>query len=487
MDSPSPEPKTAATTTAVTPDTSTEQQFITDPREHDVLCGRGGSINAHPGNEYFRQLVEKRKRVYLTARFKREKRLIASSIVSEIASRNGRFLTKAAGGKWREISDDKARDKTSQALRENAPSIRAEIETEINEQRAAERPPLPQPPQHATPAAPGYWGYPPPPPPGGYYPPPPGPPGHPHHHPHHAPPSHHSPPPGYYDHAPPHWGPHGGPPPPGPPPNAPHPHYYDGRPDPYAPKSAFEQTADVVSSGAESLKNWAWGSNAHANASSSSKRKERPMVYVHGRRVKFRDEDYGDHQSRYSTDRYSRHSLMDMDDQPHELQDHHQTPESSMMTQFADRVLGSMGSWEICGNNDGDDEDPRSRYRAPHIPQHMPPQQSSEDDDMAVEWEQGQEVQLMDQHSPRSPEDAPRMQPPSRSTVQSYASSCHSWIPDQISAASSFFGGHRAAEDVATMDNSSLGSMSKLDVGSLPSWDNVRSDGESFGSGRRRE
>lgn len=111
------------------------------PSENDVLCGRGGSINSHKGNEQFRDLVEKRKRVYLTARFKREKRLIASSIVSEIRAMDppGRFLARKGNkdsGYWYDIGDEKARDKTSQALRENAPSIRAVIETEINEQRA---------------------------------------------------------------------------------------------------------------------------------------------------------------------------------------------------------------------------------------------------------------------------------------------------------------------------------------------------------------
>ncbi|KAI2507489.1 hypothetical protein MHU86_6981 [Fragilaria crotonensis] len=113
--------------------------FVKEPNENDVLCGRGGSINAHPGNERFRQLVEKRKRVYLTARFKREKRLIANSIVLEIRSLDppGRFLSRDPNtGCWFDIGDEKAREKTSQALREKAPSIRAEIAVEINQQLA---------------------------------------------------------------------------------------------------------------------------------------------------------------------------------------------------------------------------------------------------------------------------------------------------------------------------------------------------------------
>lgn len=110
------------------------------PSENDVLCGRGGSINSHLGNGKFRLLVEKRKRLYLKARFKREKRLIVSSICTEIRQMDppGRFLAQRGGrkdGHWYDIGDEKARDKISQALRENAPTIRAEIETEINQLR----------------------------------------------------------------------------------------------------------------------------------------------------------------------------------------------------------------------------------------------------------------------------------------------------------------------------------------------------------------
>jgi hypothetical protein len=149
------------------------EERVCEPNPNDVLCGRGGSINSHGGNENFRKLVEKRKRVYLTARFKREKRLIASSIVTEIRNMNpsGRFLAKTAGkdGPWYDIGDEKARDKTSQALRENAPTIRAEIEVEINAQikeRKQDEELDQEEERKQNPTA-----YPPPPPPAGYYPP----------------------------------------------------------------------------------------------------------------------------------------------------------------------------------------------------------------------------------------------------------------------------------------------------------------------------
>ncbi|KAL9185181.1 hypothetical protein ACHAXT_002958 [Thalassiosira profunda] len=110
----------------------------TSPHHNDVLCGRGGTINAHPGNEQYRQFVDRKKRVYLTARFKREKRLIAQSIVDEVRHLKppGRFLLKDAHGDvWRDVGDEKARDKTSQALRENALSVRKQMEEEFLESR----------------------------------------------------------------------------------------------------------------------------------------------------------------------------------------------------------------------------------------------------------------------------------------------------------------------------------------------------------------
>ena len=108
------------------------------PHNNDVLCGRGGTINAHPGNEQYRKFVERKKRVYLTARFKREKRLIASSIVEEVRNLDppGRFLTKDPHSDvWYDVGDEKARDKTSQALRENALSVRKQMEEEFQETR----------------------------------------------------------------------------------------------------------------------------------------------------------------------------------------------------------------------------------------------------------------------------------------------------------------------------------------------------------------
>jgi len=95
--------------------------------EHDVLCGRGGATNVHPGNMFFRSLISKFRDQYLRSR-KIDKPHISRSVVGEIRSRKGRFLKKnEKTGAWIEIGDDLAREKTSQALRQRAPDYRRQM------------------------------------------------------------------------------------------------------------------------------------------------------------------------------------------------------------------------------------------------------------------------------------------------------------------------------------------------------------------------
>lgn len=85
---------------------------------HDVLCGRGGGTNSQIGNRRFRQLVQEFQPTYLLAR-RKEKPLLARTIVLIIRKRGGRFLKKDdETGELYEVGDSKAEAKTSQALRE---------------------------------------------------------------------------------------------------------------------------------------------------------------------------------------------------------------------------------------------------------------------------------------------------------------------------------------------------------------------------------
>lgn len=83
-----------------------------------MLCGRGGGTNSQVGNRRFRKLVQDFQPIYLLAR-RKEKPLLARTIVLVIRKRGGRFLKKdEETGELYEVGDAKAEAKTSQALRE---------------------------------------------------------------------------------------------------------------------------------------------------------------------------------------------------------------------------------------------------------------------------------------------------------------------------------------------------------------------------------
>jgi len=93
-------------------------------QDEDVLSGRGGATNIHPGNRYFRDLINENRLIYLKAK-KNDKPDISRAIVNKVRQRNGRFLKKRdETGLWYEIGDNLAREKTSQALRQRAPQFR---------------------------------------------------------------------------------------------------------------------------------------------------------------------------------------------------------------------------------------------------------------------------------------------------------------------------------------------------------------------------
>ena len=71
------------------------------------------------GNNLFRSLIGQSQQVYMTAA-KLDKAKIAMAIVKEIKSRGGRFL-RVKRGNWMEITAEKTREKTSQALQTKVP------------------------------------------------------------------------------------------------------------------------------------------------------------------------------------------------------------------------------------------------------------------------------------------------------------------------------------------------------------------------------
>lgn len=96
---------------------------ISEPGINDCLFGRGGGTNHHPGNKRYRKIVEDRKEKYLTSK-RLDKPLVAMDIINEWRALDppGRFLKQNEVTKlWDDVGDKKAREKTSQALREKTP------------------------------------------------------------------------------------------------------------------------------------------------------------------------------------------------------------------------------------------------------------------------------------------------------------------------------------------------------------------------------
>lgn len=87
---------------------------------HDILCGRGGHANKHPGNIAFRALVEQNQELYVRCN-KIGKILVSKSIVEAIYQQSppGRFLVLDNKIKmWKEVEYKVAMKKTSQAIRD---------------------------------------------------------------------------------------------------------------------------------------------------------------------------------------------------------------------------------------------------------------------------------------------------------------------------------------------------------------------------------
>lgn len=104
-------------------DSAHSMRFLPDgyePGEHDVLCGRGRKCFNHPGNVKFREIVQSFLPQYSKAMTKLEKSYILSDVVEKVRKNSGigGFIKKNEDGRWYEVGDFLAREKTSQAFRD---------------------------------------------------------------------------------------------------------------------------------------------------------------------------------------------------------------------------------------------------------------------------------------------------------------------------------------------------------------------------------
>lgn len=93
--------------------------FVEAPHHNDVLCGRGGEVNSHPGNVHYLKIVKSFKSVYVNPTTKKhEKAHISAHVVSSVRKLNppGRFLKQDDTGKWFEIGDEQAWTKSMKAF-----------------------------------------------------------------------------------------------------------------------------------------------------------------------------------------------------------------------------------------------------------------------------------------------------------------------------------------------------------------------------------
>ena len=102
---------------------------ILEPQPNDVLCGRGALINNFIGNFRWRELIREKKHEYVTLH-KLQRHLLSANIVATVRSLDppGRFLRRnIATGVWNDIGNQRANEKTAQALREGAPELRKRL------------------------------------------------------------------------------------------------------------------------------------------------------------------------------------------------------------------------------------------------------------------------------------------------------------------------------------------------------------------------
>jgi len=94
-----------------------DESQVVEPTENDVLFGRGGFTNTHPGNLKFRQKALELRPWYEKSS-KEEKQRIADVLVEFIKNDGHRFCEKGKDGLWHEVIGNGAHKKASQALRE---------------------------------------------------------------------------------------------------------------------------------------------------------------------------------------------------------------------------------------------------------------------------------------------------------------------------------------------------------------------------------
>lgn len=89
------------------------------PAETDILCGRGKAFASHCGNRNFSETVRENLHRYLDAPRRVQKSKVVASVVAEILQSGARFVKQEkASGRWYQMNEDQAHEKTGHAIRD---------------------------------------------------------------------------------------------------------------------------------------------------------------------------------------------------------------------------------------------------------------------------------------------------------------------------------------------------------------------------------
>jgi hypothetical protein len=102
------------------------RQYV-NPTDEDILLGRGGKSNHHPGNKRYREEIKNFQSSYTRLEQKDDKTDLSRYVVDYVHKYEGRFLTfdkDVRPNRWYEVPDIVARRKVSQALREDDDPIK---------------------------------------------------------------------------------------------------------------------------------------------------------------------------------------------------------------------------------------------------------------------------------------------------------------------------------------------------------------------------
>ena len=94
-----------------------DEGHVCTPTDDDVLFGRGGFTNSHPGNIRFRAKALEFRPMYEKST-KEEKFTISQLLLESVTNEGARFLEKGKDDQWHQVIGNGARKKASQALRE---------------------------------------------------------------------------------------------------------------------------------------------------------------------------------------------------------------------------------------------------------------------------------------------------------------------------------------------------------------------------------